>query len=66
MIQLLSVLRELDESVVQLGGLPQTDLTELVSSAIVACGFTSPVEAWYAIIAVLEVIETNGPARESS
>lgn len=64
--QLLLVLHEIDRAVAGLEGLPQTDLTELVSSAILACGFVDGTEARYAIAAVLEAIERRGPTPESS
>ncbi len=57
MARLLLVLHELDKSVAGLEGLPQTELAELVSSAIVACGFVDQAEARHAIAAVLEAIE---------
>jgi hypothetical protein len=55
--QLLLVLHELDESVAGLQGLPETDLSELVSHAVHACGFLDPVEALHAIAVVLKAIE---------
>lgn len=64
--RLLLVLHELDQSVAGLEELPQTELSELVSSAILACGFTDGTEARYAIAAVLEAIERHGPVQESS
>ena len=54
--QLLLVLHELDESVTKMEDLPKSDLSELVSNAILACGFVDPMEARHAIAAVLEVI----------
>jgi hypothetical protein len=63
--RLLLVLHELDESVAGLGELPKTELSELVSSAILACGFVDPIEARYAIAAVLEVIEMHDSMPES-
>jgi hypothetical protein len=64
--QLLLVLEELDESVAGLEDLQQAELSELVSDAIRGCGFIDPVEAWYAIAAVLEVIEQHDSATECS
>ena len=64
--QLLLVLHELDQSVAGLEALPQTELVELVSDAILACGFVDGTEARYAIAAVLEAIERRAPAPESS
>jgi hypothetical protein len=64
--RLLLVLHDLDESVLGLERLPQTELTDLVSSAIRACGFVDGVEARYAIAAVLEAIERRDPIPGSS
>jgi hypothetical protein len=64
--QLLLVLHELDQAVAGLECLPQTKLSELVSCAIVGCGFVDPTEAWYAIGAVLQVIEAHEVNPESS
>jgi hypothetical protein len=57
--QLLLILHELDESVAGLEDLPKAELSELVSSAILACGFVDPIDARYAISAVLETIESQ-------
>jgi len=55
--RLLLVLSELEARMAGLQDLPNSDLTELVSSAIVSCGFTDPDEIRRAIVEVLEVIE---------
>lgn len=55
--RLLLVLSELEACMAGLQDLPDPDLTELVSSAILACGFTDPGEIRYAIAEVLEAIE---------
>jgi len=55
--RLLLVLSELDECVAGLEGLPKADLSDLISSAIRACGFENEVEAKYAIATVLRAIE---------
>jgi len=65
-VRLLTVLHELDESVAGLEELPNDELSELVWSAILACGFVDPIEARYAIAAVLEVIEMHDSVLESS
>jgi hypothetical protein len=57
--QLLLVLHELDESVAGLEDLPRAELSELVANAILGCGFADPVEARYAISAVLKMIESQ-------
>jgi hypothetical protein len=64
--QLLLVLHELDESVAGLEDLPKAELSELVSSAILGCGFANPIEARYAISAVLRMIESQDFVPDSS
>jgi hypothetical protein len=64
--RLLLVLHELDRSVAGLEELPQPELSELVASAILACGFTDGTDARYAIAAVLCAIERRDPSSESS
>jgi hypothetical protein len=64
--RLLLLLYELDESMAGLEELPNSELSELISSAIVACGFVDPIEERYAIAAVLEVIEVHDSMPESS
>ena len=59
--RLLVVLEDLDRFVAGLEELSQKELSDLVSSAIVACGFVDPVEANYAIASVLKAIESPGP-----
>jgi len=63
--RLLAALHELDESLAGLEELPKGELSELVSDAILACGFVDPVEAQYAIATVLEVIEMHDPVESS-
>jgi hypothetical protein len=64
--RLLLVLHEIDQAVAGLEALPQTELTELVSSAIISCGFVDGTEARCAIVAVLEAIERHDPMPQSS
>jgi len=64
--RLLLMLHELDESVAGLEELPKSELSELISSAIQACGFVDPIEERYAIAAVLEAIEVHDSMTESS
>lgn len=59
--RLMLVLRELDESLAGFEELPQTELSELVSNSILACGFAEGTEARYAIAAVLDAIERRDP-----
>jgi|HubBroStandDraft_2_1064218.scaffolds.fasta_scaffold76790_3 hypothetical protein len=63
--RLLLVLHEIDQAVAGLESLPQTELTELVSSAIIACGFVDGTEARRAIVTVLEAIERRDPTPQS-
>jgi len=64
--RLLLLLYELDESVAGLEELPNTELSELISSAILSCGFVDPIEERYALAAVLEAIEVHDSLPESS
>jgi len=61
--QLLLVLSKINESVAGLGSLPEAELSELVSGAIVACGFTDPLEVRSAVATVLCAIEAPGAPR---
>ena len=63
--RLLRALRELDESLQGLEELPEAELSDLVWSAIRESGFVDPIEAWYAIAAVLEVIDAPAPVMDS-
>ena len=56
-VRLLIVLHELDEAVAGLEGLQQANLTNLVSDAILGCGFVDPPEARHAIATVLGLIQ---------
>jgi len=64
-IRLLIVLHELDEAVAGLEELQRANLSDLVSNAVLACGFVDPIEERYAIAAVLEAIERNDSMPES-
>jgi len=55
--QLLLVLNELEAGMAALEDLPDRDLTELISSAMLACGFTDPAQIRCAIAEILETIE---------
>jgi hypothetical protein len=59
---LMILLRQLEKSVPGLVSIPEIELSEIVYSAVRLCGFVDPVEAEYAIEAVLEALE----ARSSS
>jgi hypothetical protein len=59
--QLLVLLRQLDESAEGLEGLPEPELSEIVSSAIRVCGFVDPIEARDVIAIVLDAIEIQDP-----
>ena len=55
--RLLLVLSEIDEAVASIGGLPESELRELVSSAIHGCGFSDPAEVRWVVASVLQAIE---------
>lgn len=55
--QLLLVLNELEASMAAMEDLPDRDLTELISSAMMACGFTDPAQIRCAIAEISETIE---------
>jgi hypothetical protein len=59
MARLLLVMHEIDRVVGGLRELPQSDLIQIASSAILACGFADGTEARHAITEVLEVIDRN-------
>jgi hypothetical protein len=61
--RLLLVLSEINESVAGLDSLPETELTELVSCAIQACGFTDPTEVRSVVATVLQAVEAPGAPR---
>jgi hypothetical protein len=63
--RLLVVLDDLDRSVAGLEELPQQELSDLIASAILACGFVNPTEAKYAIASVLQAIDGPGPPESS-
>jgi hypothetical protein len=55
--QLLLVLHEIDVCINGLEQFSEPQLSELVGEAILACGFTDPVEARFALATVLDAIE---------
>ncbi len=57
--RLLLVIRQLELCLAGLEYLPDSDLMELISCAIMACGFTEPAETRCAIAQVLEAIEAS-------
>ncbi len=64
--RLLVLLQQLNESAEGLETLPEPELSELVRSAILLCGFVDPIETRNAIAVVLDAIEmqdqfTNRP-----
>ncbi|MFZ0297516.1 MAG: hypothetical protein WAM13_04135 [Candidatus Sulfotelmatobacter sp.] len=62
--QLLLLLRLLHRDV-GFAALPQSALTEIISSAVGVSGFRNPIEAQDVIDVVLEVIQTESPIQES-
>jgi hypothetical protein len=63
--QLAVLLRKLHQDVGGFAALPQPELSEIISSAVGVCGFVNPIEAQDVIDVVLEVIQTEAPARPS-
>jgi hypothetical protein len=59
--QLVLLLRLLHRDVGEFATLPQSELREIISSAVGVCGVANPVEAQDVIEVVLEVFETEGP-----
>jgi hypothetical protein len=57
--RLLLVIRQLELRLASFEDLSDSDLMELISCAIVACGFTEPAETRCAIAQVLEAIEAS-------
>jgi hypothetical protein len=60
---LMILLRQLEKSLPGFVGIPENELTEIVYSAIRLCGFVDPIEAEYAIEAVLESFEARSLSR---
>ena len=63
--RLLRALRELDESLEGFEALPEAELSDLVYTALRESGFVDPIEARYAIAAVLEVIDAPAPVMDN-
>jgi len=64
--QLFLLLRQLQRSAGGLSGLPKPELTDIVSSAVLLCGFVNPRESQQVIDAVLDALEMKEPMSESS
>jgi hypothetical protein len=64
--RLMILLRQLEKSLFVLEAIPEISLCEIVYSAVHLCGFNNPVEAEYAIEAVLEALEANSFVREAT
>jgi hypothetical protein len=59
--RLMLLLSQLGKSLHELETVPECDLSEIVYGAIHLCGFVDPIEAEYAIAAVLETLEAHHP-----
>jgi hypothetical protein len=57
--RLIILLRQLESPLSGLETIPEIDLSEIVYSAVHLCGFVNPIEAEYAIEAVLEALEVH-------
>jgi hypothetical protein len=64
--RLMILLRQLEKSLFALDAVPEISLCEIVYSAVHLCGFVNPVEAEYAIEAVLEALEANSLIAEGA
>jgi hypothetical protein len=64
--RLLVLLQQLDESSEGLESLPESELVEIVCSAIRMCGFVDQIEARDVIAIVLDAIEMQDPIREEA
>jgi len=59
--QLLVLLQQLNTSAGGLGALPETELGEVIASAVRLCGFLNPIEARDVIATVLEGLKMRDP-----
>ncbi|MGB8063073.1 MAG: hypothetical protein WCF26_14340 [Candidatus Sulfotelmatobacter sp.] len=60
-VQLLVLLQQLNTSAGGLGALPETELGEVIASAVRLCGFLNPIEAREVIATVLEGLTMQDP-----
>jgi len=58
---LLVLLQQLDKPVHGLEGLPEFELSEIVSAAVRVCGYVEPMETLQAISTVLQALEMRDP-----
>jgi hypothetical protein len=63
-VQLLVLLQQLNTSAGGLGALPETELGEVIASAVRLCGFLNPIEARDVIATVLEGLKMQDPIPE--
>ena len=63
-VRLLVLLQQLNTSGGGLGALPETELGEVISSAVRLCGFLNPIEARDVIATVLEGLKMQDPIPE--
>jgi hypothetical protein len=63
-VQLLVLLRQLNTSAGGLGALPETELGEVIASAVRLCGFLDPIEARDMIATVLAGLKMQDPIPE--
>ena len=63
-VQLLVLLQQLDTSAGGLGALPETELGEVIASAVRLCGFLNPIEARDVSATVLEALKMEDPIPE--
>ena len=63
-VQLLVLLQQLNTSAGGLGALPETELGEVIASAVRLCGFLNPIEGRVVIATVLEGLKMQDPIPE--
>jgi hypothetical protein len=60
----LLVLRQLEEFLNGLEGLPEPEISEIISAALRVCGFAEPVEALQVIAIILEALDMQNQIPE--
>jgi hypothetical protein len=61
---LLVTLQQLDEFLHRLEGVPESEVSEIVSAALRVCGFVEPIEAFEVIAVILDALEKQDPVPE--
>lgn len=61
---LLVILQQLDQCMHRLEGVPESEVGEIVSTALRVCGFVEPGEAFQVIAVILDALEKQDPVPE--